>query len=137
MNQLILRRRCLVVAGASLLAWSISSAQPVDATDPRLQPATQPAEGEGGRGGSGGRGGGRPPAVPLRPTTQAAIRAGTIHNVTLYGAKGDGVTIDSDAINAAIDAAAANGGGTVYFPAGVYASYSIRLKSNITLHLDH
>ena len=43
--------------------------------------------------------------------------------------------IDSPSINRAIDAAA--GGGTIYFPPGTYASHSIRLKSNIGLHLDH
>lgn len=58
-------------------------------------------------------------------------------DVTRYGAKGDGSNIDSPAINRAIDAAAAAGGGTVHFPAGTYASYSVRLRSNITLHLDH
>lgn len=59
------------------------------------------------------------------------------YNVKDYGAKGDGSHIDSPAINAAIDAASAKGGGTVYFPAGVYQSYSIRLKSNISLCLEH
>lgn len=48
-------------------------------------------------------------------------------NVRAYGAKGDGSAIDSPAINRAIDAASAAGGGTVVFPAGVYLSYSIRL----------
>jgi polygalacturonase len=56
--------------------------------------------------------------------------------VKAYGAVGDGTTIASPAINRAIDAAAAAGGGTIYFPAGTYASYSIRLKSNVGLHLD-
>ena len=60
---------------------------------------------------------------------------GTV-NVRSHGAKGDGQTIDSPAINRAIEAAAAAGGGTVYFPAGTYASYSIRLKSNVALYLD-
>jgi hypothetical protein len=55
-------------------------------------------------------------------------------DVTRFGARGDGRTIDSPAINRAIDAAAARGG-TVYFPAGTYASYSLRLKSNVTLHV--
>src|SRR5688572_21629007 len=58
------------------------------------------------------------------------------YNIRDFGAKGDSVTIDSDAINSAINEAAANGGGTVYFPPGIYASYSIRLKSNICLFLD-
>ncbi len=58
------------------------------------------------------------------------------YNVKDYGATGDGQTIDSDPINKAITAAAAAGGGTVYFPAGTYASYSIRLKSHISLYID-
>ncbi len=53
-----------------------------------------------------------------------------------YGATGDGKTLDTKAINDAIDAAAKNGGGTVYFPAGTYLSFSIHLKSNIALYLD-
>lgn len=67
--------------------------------------------------------------------TASAAPAGTF-NVKDFGAKGDGVNIDSHAINAAIDAAALAGGGTVYFPAGTYSSYSIRLKDNISLYLD-
>ena len=59
-----------------------------------------------------------------------------IYNVKSFGAKGDGKNIDSKAINKAIESASAAGGGTVYFPAGTYLSYSIRLKDNITLHLD-
>ena len=52
-----------------------------------------------------------------------------------FGAKGDGRTLDTAAINGAIAAAAAAGGGTVYFPAGTYTSFSIHLKSHVTLHL--
>ena len=59
------------------------------------------------------------------------------YNIKEYGAEGDGVHIDSPAINAAIEAAHVAGGGTVYFPAGTYLSYSIRLKDNISLYLDH
>ena len=58
------------------------------------------------------------------------------YNVRHYGAKGDGATVDSPAINRAIDAAAMSGGGTVYFPPGVYVSYTLRLKSHVTLHLS-
>jgi polygalacturonase len=53
-----------------------------------------------------------------------------------YGALGDGVAIDSQAINRAIEAAAASGGGTVCISPGVYACYSLRLRSNVELHLD-
>ena len=63
----------------------------------------------------------------------AAASAGPTFDVRTYGAKGDGVAIDSPAINAAIDAASAAGGGTVVLPAGTYLSFSIRLKSRITL----
>lgn len=52
-----------------------------------------------------------------------------------FGATGDGTTLDTAAINAAIEAAAAAGGGTVEFPAGDYLSYTVRLKSRVTLHL--
>ncbi|MEI6945851.1 glycoside hydrolase family 28 protein [Paraflavisolibacter sp. H34] len=57
-------------------------------------------------------------------------------NIRSFGATGNGRTVDSKAINDAIEAAAKAGGGTVYFPAGTYLSYSIRLKSNISLYLD-
>ncbi len=58
-----------------------------------------------------------------------------IFNVRAFGAAGDGQTLDTAAINAAIESAASAGGGTVWFPAGTYLSFSIRLKSNIALHL--
>ena len=59
-----------------------------------------------------------------------------LHDVRTYGAVGDGRHIDSPAINQAIQAAAAQGGGTIYFPAGEYACYSIRLASHIHLYLE-
>lgn len=58
-------------------------------------------------------------------------------NVRNFGATGDGASIDTLAVNRAIEAAAAQGGGTVWFPAGTYACYTIRLKSHVGLHLDH
>ena len=72
------------------------------------------------------------PASTVQPGPLAAG-----FNVRHFGAKGDGAAIDSPAINRAIDAASAAGGGTVLFPAGVYLSYSVRLKSKIGLWLDH
>ena len=58
-----------------------------------------------------------------------------VYNVRDFGAAGDGVQIDSPAVNEAIDAAFTDGGGVVYFPDGVYSCYSIRLKDDITLRL--
>ncbi|HTG91385.1 MAG TPA: glycoside hydrolase family 28 protein [Pyrinomonadaceae bacterium] len=59
-----------------------------------------------------------------------------IYDVRAFGAKGDGKALDTSAINRAIEAASAAGGGTVNFPAGTYLSVSIRLRSNITLQLN-
>ncbi len=70
-----------------------------------------------------------------RPGIATLLKGGLI-NVRDFGARGDGVSIDSPAIDRAIDAAAAQGGGTVFFPAGTYASYTIHLKSHVTLYLD-
>src|SRR5277367_4591602 len=59
----------------------------------------------------------------------------SIFDIRTYGAVGDGKTVDSPAINKAIEAAAAAGGGTVLFPAGTWLSFSIRLKSHVALFL--
>lgn len=58
------------------------------------------------------------------------------YNVKDYGARGDERSLEGGFINKAIAAAAAKGGGTVYFPAGKYLTGSIRLQSNITLLVD-
>src|SRR5579862_4986333 len=60
----------------------------------------------------------------------------TVFNVRDYGAAGDGTNLDSPAINQAIQAASAAGGGTVYVPAGTYLCGSIHLTNNIHLYLD-
>ena len=57
------------------------------------------------------------------------------YNVRSFGAVGDGKNLDSPAINTAIEAAFANGGGKIIVPAGIYLCGSIHLKSNIELHL--
>jgi polygalacturonase len=59
-----------------------------------------------------------------------------IFDIRSYGAVGDGKTLDTIAINHAIEAAAAAGGGTVYFPGGTWLTFSIRLKSNVELYLS-
>lgn len=58
-----------------------------------------------------------------------------VENVKDYGACGNGVTLDTEAIQEAIDLLAERGGGIIYFPPGVYLSGTIFLKSNITLYL--
>lgn len=59
----------------------------------------------------------------------------TLYNVLDFGAKGDGASLDSPAINQAIEEAVNAGGGEIYLPAGTYLCGSIRLKSNIHLNL--
>ena len=59
------------------------------------------------------------------------------YNILDYGAVGDGIAGDTSAIQAAINACAASGGGRVIFPAGrVYRSGALVLCSNLELHLE-
>jgi polygalacturonase len=53
-----------------------------------------------------------------------------------FGAKADGVTLDTRAVQAAVDAAAAAGGGTVRLAEGIYLSGTLMLKSGVTLRID-
>ena len=59
-----------------------------------------------------------------------------VFDVRDHGAAGDGKTLDTAAINKAIEAASAAPGGLVIFPPGQYLTATIHLKSNITLLLD-
>src|SRR6202022_1445696 len=72
-------------------------------------------------------------AAQPSPNTSAAQG---IFDIRTYGAIGDGKAVDSPAINKAIEAAAAAGGGTVLFPPGTWLSFSIRLKSHVALYLS-
>jgi polygalacturonase len=65
-----------------------------------------------------------------------AFAGQNVFNVRDFGAVGDGTNLDSPAINKAIDAAVAVGGGTVLVSAGTYLSGSIHLQSNIHLLID-
>jgi polygalacturonase len=68
------------------------------------------------------------------PQAQTAVEA--VFNVRNYGAVGDGKTVDTPAINRAIEAVAAAGGGTLVFPAGTYMCFTIRLRSELNLYLS-
>jgi polygalacturonase len=59
-----------------------------------------------------------------------------IYNITNFGAIPDGKTINTQAINDAIQTCHDGGGGTVEVPAGVFMSGTIRLLSNVNLHLE-
>ena len=58
-----------------------------------------------------------------------------IYNICDYGAKGDGKTLNTKAIQAAIDACFKDQGGTVLIPAGNFISGTLELKSNVSLHI--
>lgn len=65
----------------------------------------------------------------------AANTQGALFNIREQGATGDGITLDTAAIQRAVDACAAAGGGQVYLPPGRYLSGTVHLKSDVTLHL--
>ncbi|WP_158748262.1 glycoside hydrolase family 28 protein [Acidobacterium sp. S8] len=71
----------------------------------------------------------------LLPTCVSAQPA-QFYNIRSFGAKGDGLTLDTTAVSAAIAACVKNGGGTVYFPAGRYVIGTVQLYSHTHLLLD-
>ena len=73
-------------------------------------------------------------AIVCAPACMCAQKTKTF-SVAQYGAKGDGIALDTAAIQRAIDAAAEHGG-TVTFPAGTYLTGSLFVKSNVTLRVD-
>ncbi len=68
--------------------------------------------------------------------SRKARDAKVLFDVCSYGATGDGKTVDTPAVNRAIEAVAAAGGGTLAFPAGTYVCFTIRLKSNVEIYLS-
>jgi polygalacturonase len=75
-------------------------------------------------------------AAMLAMSTTAAMAAGKTCDVKKYGAKGDGTSKDTAAIQKAVDeCSAGKGGGTVVLEAGNYVSAPILLKSNMTFEL--
>src|ERR1700722_8145546 len=80
-------------------------------------------------------------SITALPSLAAAKPSGTsraadVFDIRTFGAVGDGKTVDTPAINKAIEAAAAAGGGTVLFPAGRWLCFSIHLKSHVDLYLS-
>lgn len=73
-------------------------------------------------------------SLAVLPFSAASANAPDAFDVRKFGAKGDGRTVDTVAIQKAIDAAAAVKGGTVFFPRGRFVSFSLELKSHVTLY---
>jgi len=74
--------------------------------------------------------------VILFITCSSVLAQSPYFNVRDYGAKNDGMTINTKSIQKAIDDCAGKGGGTVYFPAGKYISGTIFMKSFVSLYLE-
>lgn len=82
---------------------------------------------------------GAAPVVTSTPIEGLAVEvttesAGEVFNVRDYGAKGDGKTLDTPAIQGAIDACSP--GGIVLVPEGVYRVDGLRMKSDMTLEIE-
>ena len=81
-----------------------------------------------------------PAAVALvvsRAIAQPTNSAGTgIYNIRDFGGRGDGKTLDTAALQSAVDACNRNRGGTVLVPSGVFLIGTIELKSNVTLRIE-
>jgi polygalacturonase len=73
---------------------------------------------------------------PASPPPAALTAAARHFVVTDFGAVAGGATLNSAAIQRAIDQAGAAGGGVVEIPAGTFLSGSIFLKAGVELHLD-
>ncbi len=80
-----------------------------------------------------------PPALPTTAAELPAVRQAQFKkdtfNLRQYGAVADGQTLNTSAFQKAIAACAANGGGTVQVPAGLWLTGPIVLQSNVNLHL--
>jgi hypothetical protein len=58
------------------------------------------------------------------------------YNIRDFGGKGDGITVDTAALQSAIDACNGDQGGTVLVPAGTFVIGTVEMKSNVTLHIS-
>lgn len=64
------------------------------------------------------------------------LKAQEVFNIMKYGAVADGKTLNTKAIQSAVDACAKVGGGTVLIPNGVFMTGTVNLKSNVAIYLE-
>lgn len=74
--------------------------------------------------------------TPASPSGKRPASRPHHFDVRDFGAVGDGLTLDTVAINRALTAASEAGGGTVWLPPGKFLSHSLRLRSFVTLQLS-
>jgi len=80
----------------------------------------------------------REPTLAAKPAAHAASGndlGARIYNIRDFGAKGDGVALDTTALQTAIDTCTRDGGGTVLVPTGTFQIGTVELKSDVTLHI--
>ncbi len=80
-------------------------------------------------------------ALCLTLCLATGVRAGSVSSSLVFdvrghGARGNGDSVDTQAIQDAIDACHAAGGGRVLLPAGTYQSGTVRLRDHVTIHLE-
>lgn len=117
-NQPVLSRRKWLglAAGASLGSGLLA----LNTTAEAKSPATQPRHPRA--------------AHAAHPATDHSLGART-YNIRDFGARGDGTTLDTTAVQAAIDACHKDQGGTVLVPAGAFVIGTVEMKSNVMLHI--
>lgn len=74
-----------------------------------------------------------PAEAARKPEKSSEDLGARVYNIRAFGAKGDKTTLDTAALQAAIDACSHDGGGTVLVPAGTFVIGTVELKSNVTL----
>jgi polygalacturonase len=77
-----------------------------------------------------------PTAILFTSCVAISSRAVNVFEVTDFGAKGDGKTLDTKAIQNALDACGKAGGGIVHFKSGTFLSQPLTLRTRTTLQLD-
>lgn len=75
-------------------------------------------------------------AAPTDNPDEETLFGGKTYNIKDFGARGDGKTLNSIAIQSCIDKCYSESGGTVLVPAGDFLCGTIELKSNVTLHIS-
>lgn len=73
--------------------------------------------------------------IGVLPKVEKPVFKADTFNIVKYGAINDGLTLNTQSINAAIEACSASGGGVVLVPAGLWSTGPVELKSNVNLHL--